>query len=125
VFSFVRVVAIALSLVSLSVLAGVTGQLAPIPAAISAERDARADHRSTLLDCVNAPATDRLCCNEAAVEVQASVPVRLRDADERPVFAFRPGIFAPRGIPARSTVPPARVPGPALSRFVLFGNFRS
>ena len=125
VFPFLRAVAIALSLIPLSALADGAGLVAPIPAAIDAERDAGAGHRLILLDRVNAPATDCLCCKEPTVEVQSSVPVRLRDAYERPALAFHTVIFRARGIPAQITTSLARSPGLALSRFILFGNFRS
>jgi hypothetical protein len=91
---------------------------------MSAERDASADHRPMVLGCVNTPATDRHCCSEPAVEVQSSAPMRQRDADEQPALAFRTGIFPARGIPAPITTPLARGPSLALSRFILFGNFR-
>jgi len=116
-------VALALSLVSLSALAREGDVLAPLPAASSVGAGAAAGDR--LLDCVNAPATARLCCREPAVGVQPLAPVRVRDADEEPALALRAVIFPARGIPAQSTAPPARGPDLALSRFILFGNFRS
>lgn len=115
--------AIAFSLVPLSALAGEADTLSPLPAASTAARGAAAGDR--LLDCVNAPAAARLCCSEPAAGAQPLASVGLRDADEEPALAFQSVIFPARGIPAQRTAPFARGPGLALSRFILFGNFRS